>query len=177
MTTRVVHCQKEAYDVYIGRDMPRYRLKDLGWGNPYKGDNAVSNYRGYLMMHPQLLARIPSLQGKVLGCWCKSTDPYANMFIDCHGDVLAELADADPLVRRIEWFIAVATQKHEWMQYSQILEQFNQDSRIDTVLAKLEGRLIIAKSYDNDGACFGHNPTLWLLEHPEPAKTQRRKRA
>ncbi len=35
-----------------------------------------------------ILNAIPSLKGKVLGCWCA---PLA-----CHGDVLAELANAEP---------------------------------------------------------------------------------
>lgn len=37
------------------------------------------------MNSPEHLARIPELEGKILGCWCA---PQA-----CHGDVLAELAN------------------------------------------------------------------------------------
>jgi hypothetical protein len=40
------------------------------------------------MTRPDLLARVSELAGKRIGCWCK---PAA-----CHGDVLAELADALP---------------------------------------------------------------------------------
>lgn len=81
--TRVVHCKRERYDVYIGRPSK--------WGNPYKigrdGSRAevVEKYRAYILSRPDLLAALPELRGKTLGCWC---GPLA-----CHGDVLAELAD------------------------------------------------------------------------------------
>lgn len=81
--TRVVHLKKEPFDVLIDR---RTR-----WGNPFvigrDGDRAevIAKYRTWLMSQPDLLADLPELCGKVLGCWCK---PDA-----CHGDVLAELAD------------------------------------------------------------------------------------
>jgi hypothetical protein len=84
MKTRVVHCKKSSYDVYIGRPSK--------WGNPYrlkKGESrnvCVARYREWLMSQPELLAAIGELRGKVLGCWCKP--------LKCHGDVLAELADA-----------------------------------------------------------------------------------
>ena len=38
-----------------------------------------------MMGQPALLAALPELRGKRLGCWCA---PQA-----CHGDVLAQLAD------------------------------------------------------------------------------------
>jgi hypothetical protein len=44
--------------------------------------------REYVLNKPELLKLIPiELKDKILGCWCK---PLA-----CHGDVLAEIADAD----------------------------------------------------------------------------------
>ena len=104
MTTRVVHCKKEKFDVYIGRPGK--------WGNPFviraKGDetvtmlddgrgnviivdsreDAIRGYEVYLSEHPELVrAAKKELKGKVLGCWCK---PKA-----CHGDVLARIADED----------------------------------------------------------------------------------
>ena len=88
--TKVVHCKKEAYDVYIGRPSK--------WGNPYSHkpgtkaeiqvatrEEAITKYREWILNKPELLAALHELRGKVLGCWCK---PAA-----CHGDVLAELAD------------------------------------------------------------------------------------
>ncbi|CAF1070844.1 unnamed protein product [Didymodactylos carnosus] len=84
--TRVVHCKKSQYDVYIGR--PEY------WGNPFvigkDGDRSdvIRKYRAWIMKKPEMLERAKTeLRGKVLACWCK---PEA-----CHGDVLAEIADND----------------------------------------------------------------------------------
>jgi Domain of unknown function (DUF4326) len=93
--TRVVHCQKEKYDVYIGRPSI--------WGNPFKiGPNAdrkhvVLDYEMWLLgeghknfkqeERKMILERLPQLRGKVLGCWCKP--------LECHGDVLAKLADEE----------------------------------------------------------------------------------
>lgn len=82
--TRVVHCKRDHYDVYIGRPSI--------WGNPFvlgrsgTRQEVVDQYRKWLFTQPALLARIGELRDKVLGCWCA---PQA-----CHGDVLAELADS-----------------------------------------------------------------------------------
>lgn len=78
----VVHCKRAPFDVYIGRPSP--------WGNPFvigrDGDRAqvIARYRRWISRQPALLARIPTLREKALGCWC-APQP-------CHGDVLAELA-------------------------------------------------------------------------------------
>jgi len=82
--TKVAHCKKEKYDIYIGRPSK--------WGNPFTigrdgtREQVIEKYRRWIMTQPELLAALPELKGRVLGCWCK---PKA-----CHGDVLAELADA-----------------------------------------------------------------------------------
>jgi hypothetical protein len=81
--TKVVHCKREKYDIYIGRPSK--------WGNPFTigrdgtREQVIEKYRRWIMTQPELLAALPGLKGRVLGCWCK---PKA-----CHGDVLAELAD------------------------------------------------------------------------------------
>lgn len=81
--TKVVHCKKTSYDVYIGRGSK--------WGNPYKigedgtREEVIAKYETYIMNKPKLLADIHELKGKVLGCYCK---PKA-----CHGDILARLAE------------------------------------------------------------------------------------
>jgi hypothetical protein len=84
----VVHCKRDAYDVYIGRPSR--------WGNPFNLLNprdeieraaVLLNYRAWLNSQPELIeAARRELRGKVLGCWCS---PRA-----CHGDVLAEIANA-----------------------------------------------------------------------------------
>jgi hypothetical protein len=90
MTTKVVHCKKAKYDVYIGRPSI--------WGNPFSHkvgtlakfqadsrDDAVAKYKEYILTQPELLTRLPELKDKILGCWCKPKS--------CHGDILAEMAD------------------------------------------------------------------------------------
>lgn len=78
---RVVH-RREPHDVYIGRPSK--------WGNPFKigrdGDRGevIARYERYVRdRRPDLLAALPELHGKRLGCYC-APDP-------CHGDVLARL--------------------------------------------------------------------------------------
>lgn len=88
--TRVVHCKKEPYDVYVGRPSI--------WGNSFSHkdgtlaehrvatrEEAIARYEEGIKEKPELLARLPELKGKILGCWCKP--------LPCHGDVLARLAD------------------------------------------------------------------------------------
>lgn len=82
--TLVVHCKRSPHDVYIGRPSK--------WGNPFKkepGQDAIAKYEAWIMQQPHLMAALPELRGKVLGCWC-SPNP-------CHGDVLARLADGTTL--------------------------------------------------------------------------------
>ena len=92
MARWVVHCKKEKYDVYIGRAVPRAGLKASEWGNPFvigkdgTREEVMLKYRTWLLSNTSLLDRIPTLRGKILGCWCS---PEA-----CHGDILSELANS-----------------------------------------------------------------------------------
>lgn len=87
MRTRVVNkTSGEPYDVYIGRPGK--------WGNPFvigrdgDRDEVIIAYRSWLLGQPDLVqAAKTELRGKVLACWCAPKP--------CHGDVLAEVADAD----------------------------------------------------------------------------------
>lgn len=87
---KVVHCKKEAHDVYIGRPSK--------WGNPFSHlpgtkamyqvdtrEDAIQMYEEWIKTQPELMNAIWELKGKVLGCWC-SPKP-------CHGDVLMRLAN------------------------------------------------------------------------------------
>lgn len=85
-------------DVYIGRrwTVGGWDLPQSEWANPYSvrsvgsAAEAVRLYEHeHLPRHPELLAKVGSLRGLVLGCWCKKRDSDP-----CHGDVLARLADA-----------------------------------------------------------------------------------
>ena len=82
--TRVVHCKREKFDVFIGRPSV--------WGNPFvffidgNREEVIRKYKWWLLNNKALCERARSeLKDKVLGCWC-SPEP-------CHGDVLAHVAD------------------------------------------------------------------------------------
>ena len=85
MKTKVVHCKREPFDVYIGRPSQ--------WGNPFEigkdgtRQQVIDKYREWVKTQPALMSALPTLKGKTLGCWCKPKP--------CHGDVLAELADKE----------------------------------------------------------------------------------
>ncbi len=85
MTTVINIKSGAAFDVYIGRPGP--------WGNPFfvgrdgTREVVIMLYRKWLIERRlDLLARLHELRGKRLGCYCAP--------LPCHGDVLAELADA-----------------------------------------------------------------------------------
>ena len=82
--------------VYVGRAMHRggWHLAASPLANPFRigrdgsRPEIVARYRDYLLSRPDLLALLPGLRGKRLGCWCV---PEA-----CHATVIAGLADAPP---------------------------------------------------------------------------------
>lgn len=64
-------------DVYIGRECNQggWELKRSKWANPYvvgqHGNRAdvIRQYREHVLTSKELLASLPELQGKTLGCW------------------------------------------------------------------------------------------------------------
>jgi hypothetical protein len=68
--------------VYIGRGSK--------WGNPYHvrmgRSECIAAYRKHLLSRPDLMGALHELKGKTLVCFCKP--------LDCHGDVLRDLAEA-----------------------------------------------------------------------------------
>lgn len=95
-TTKVVHQKKSPCTVQIGRPSI--------WGNPFTHqqqkdtqaqykvatrEEAIASHRQFLLYQPELIERLPTLAGQILGCWCK---PLA-----CHGDTLAEWAELTQL--------------------------------------------------------------------------------
>ena len=90
MIPKVVHCKREEFDVYIGRGSR--------WGNPYSHKvgtlaehvvgsrtEAIQKFEEYLLSNEELMASLPDLKGKTLGCWCKPKT--------CHGDILLRYAN------------------------------------------------------------------------------------
>ena len=92
MPTKVVHCKREDYDVYIGRPNPENNWEESEWGNPFKigpdgtREEVLEKYEAWFRERPNWVNELQEIQGKTLGCWCK---PQA-----CHGDLLARLADS-----------------------------------------------------------------------------------
>lgn len=82
--TKVVHCKKESYDVYIGRPSK--------WGNPFTigkdgtREEVVVKYKQWILQQPKLLESLHELKDKTLACWCA---PQL-----CHGNVLVELINS-----------------------------------------------------------------------------------
>jgi hypothetical protein len=83
----VNRAQEPNFDVYVGRPSK--------WGNPFTigrdgtREEVIEKYRVWIKTQPELLAALPELHDKVLGCWC---DPKP-----CHATVLADLASALPV--------------------------------------------------------------------------------
>ena len=83
---------RPAFDVYIGRRQwcGKEVFEMSPWANPfsvkrYGREEAIKRYEHKLRSKPELLVRLPELEGKILACWCK---PKA-----CHGDVLLRLIE------------------------------------------------------------------------------------
>lgn len=102
METKVVHCKKEPYDVYIGR---AYGERGK-WGNPFSHKEgtlakyfkptrreAVEAYKEYILTGEgkHLLEDLHELEGKTLGCWCGSYGIEDKDNLKCHGQILLEL--------------------------------------------------------------------------------------
>lgn len=95
---KIVHVNKEPYDIYIGRHPDPVIGK---WGNPYTHrtneskakfvvptrKEAIELYRDWILFGDgqHLLHDLHELKGKTLGCWCKPKS--------CHGDILKQLVD------------------------------------------------------------------------------------
>lgn len=83
--TRRVNKRRHAFHV----DVTRPSI----WGNPFvigpdgTRNDVVEKYDIWLSLHPQLLARLPEIRGRILGCVCSEYD-------ECHADVLIRRADA-----------------------------------------------------------------------------------
>lgn len=92
---KVVHCQREPFDVYIGRG------KGSILGNPYTHlsgktiaifqvatrEEAISRFKAYawarMFLDKKFCDAVLACDGKTLGCWCKPKS--------CHGDCFDDL--------------------------------------------------------------------------------------
>jgi len=89
---RVVHCEREAFDVYCGRGSRKLGLPRSKWANPFcigrdgTREQVIAKHRRWLPTQPHLIAALDELRGRTLGCHC-APEP-------CHCDTLVELANA-----------------------------------------------------------------------------------
>jgi hypothetical protein len=98
MSGRVVNLSRDDLGdaVYVGRASPRRGLAESAFGNPFvegrHGTRAevIEKYLSWLLDRHDLLQRLHELRGRRLACWCKP--------LPCHGDVLADLVDADEVL-------------------------------------------------------------------------------
>jgi hypothetical protein len=95
--SKVVHCKREPYDVYIGRPSK--------FGNPFTHiadrntlaqfvvatrEESIAAYEKWIRSQPELMAAAKKeLKGKILGCWCAP--------LSCHGDVLLKIANEEEI--------------------------------------------------------------------------------
>lgn len=94
--TRVVHCMKEDYDVYIGRfnsKIPAAKASNFRWGNPFRigqhgtREQVIQKYEQWIRKQPELMQAAKKLKGMRLGCWCSPDG--------CHGDVLVKISQEE----------------------------------------------------------------------------------
>ena len=102
--TTVVHCQKQKYDIYIGR----HSNPAIGkWGNPFSHregtkaefvvknrTEAIAKYKEWILQRPKMMEDLIELKGKRLGCWCTYSEEYrVGDPLVCHGQILQILID------------------------------------------------------------------------------------
>jgi hypothetical protein len=111
-TTQVVRLRRKGgvvvqdCDIYIGRRLTQggWDLPTSKWHNPYAvkktgsvttAEQAVKLYEEYMRKPEQanLIAALPELVSKRLGCWCKNKGHEP-----CHGDVLIKLLKEKNLI-------------------------------------------------------------------------------
>lgn len=87
-------------DIYIAGTIKNksWDLKDQGFGNPFSEKKfgkelSMKLYRTWLGYRiekdPGFIAKLLSLDGKRLGCWCNKDLQYG-LIETCHGDILIE---------------------------------------------------------------------------------------
>lgn len=90
---KVVHFQKESFDIYIGR-LPNNEYNK--WAYPKELRETfpegtqqqiiIDAYEDYLLSREDLMKDLHELKYKTLGCWCRPKKT-------CHGDILKKYVD------------------------------------------------------------------------------------
>ena len=94
-----VQFQQNPFDVFIGRPSK--------WGNPFpirkdrSRERAVELYETWIRKKPELLADLPELYDKVLGCYCEENQL-------CHGDILLKLINENFSIKNCAYPVETA---------------------------------------------------------------------
>ena len=80
--------KRPEFDVYIGRRVRFHEefTEDSIWANR---SESLEAYEMWIRYVPRLWNRVLELKGKVLGCWCVTTDRHFPLV--CHGQILMRL--------------------------------------------------------------------------------------
>jgi hypothetical protein len=105
---RVVHVNKERYDVYIGRgNCPKTGVPSKYY-NPFthiahkptlaeftvsSREEALASFKEYLFKNEALMDSVMELDGKVLGCWCIEDASSPPIPYICHGQIILEVIE------------------------------------------------------------------------------------
>jgi uracil-DNA glycosylase family 4 len=128
----VVHCKHALYDVYGGRPGPL--------GNPFvigtDGSRAevITRFEEHLLSTPALLAMLPELRGKIIGCWCAP--------LPCHCEVLAWYANCWEGVSQMDKEAQLAALYAEYAT-SPVLQQVADGRRLVRGYGPLEAPLVV----------------------------------
>lgn len=78
--------ERPEFDVYIGRRVRWHEefTSDSDWANT---KSSLEYYEEWVRIY--MWDRLPELRGKVLGCWCVTTDKHFPLV--CHGQILMRL--------------------------------------------------------------------------------------
>lgn len=94
MSTKVVNIDNgDRFDVYIGRHPRQWEFEVFSCPENIRAkqigrEEMLRRYREYVAANPDIVLACAEIKGLTLGCYCKP-EP-------CHGDILAEIADAMP---------------------------------------------------------------------------------
>ena len=143
----IVHVNEKPYDIYIGRGFydrhKKKRYEKSVWAN--QGHLPLDEYEKYVRSSPELLARLPELQGKVLGCWHRE-----NQLNECHGSVLVGLlceygldgepdgSDMEP--QRVKTYDNAATVCDGWYSPEETKALFEDCAKLHFVRRKVRGK-------------------------------------
>lgn len=84
--------------VYVGRAMPRQRLKGSKFANPFKigrdgnRQEVLVRYT-YWMGAEGPIGDVPELRGRTLACWCRRDGEKPGHDNACHADILSWLLE------------------------------------------------------------------------------------